>query len=184
MSSAVIFLAIAAALAMAIILIYNSLVKLRQFVDSGWSDIDVQLKRRADLIPRLVETVKGYAAHERGLFTEVIDRRNAALSAGNDPVKRGFAEQNVQRSTSRLLALAEDYPDLKASENYLNLQEELSETEDKIEMARRYYNGTVRNMNTKVQSFPINVIAGLFGFGSRHYFDMDSAERAAPDMNL
>lgn len=170
-------------IAIGFILIFNRLVKLRQFVNSGWSDIDVQLKRRADLIPRLIETVKGYAAHERNLFAEVTQRRNGALAAGNDPAARAGAEAALGRGASRLVALAESYPDLKASDNFLDLQNELSETEDKIEMARRYYNGSVRNMNTAVQSFPVNMIAPVLGFSQRDYFEISDSDRAAPSMD-
>lgn len=172
------------ALALALIVIYNSLVKLRQFVDAGWSDIDVQLKRRTDLIPVMITTVKAYAKHEKTLFTDIAHRRSQAMAAGADPKARGAAEGALTRGTSRLMAVAEDYPELKASQNFLDLQNELSDTEDKIEMSRRYYNGTVRNMNTKVQSFPVNLIAGIFGFGSRDYFEIDAPERAVPDADI
>lgn len=167
-----------------VIIIYNQLVQSRQLVDNGWSDIEVQLKRRADLIPRLVETVKGYATHERRLFSEVIEKRNAALAAGDEPMSRASAESALQRPVGRLIALAEDYPDLKASDNFLDLQNELSETEDKIEMARRFYNGAVRGLNTKVESVPTNFVAKPFGFSKRDYFEIDEADYAVPEVNL
>ena len=172
------------AIAVAGILIFNRLVSLRQMANNGWSDIEVQLKRRADLIPQLVDTVKAYADHERGLFKDVVEARNAALRAGDDINARGTAEGAVQRDTSRLIALAENYPELKANQNFLNLQEELSETEDKIEMARRFYNGAVRELNTSIQSFPANMLAGPFGFRARSYFEVDMADRALPEIDM
>lgn len=177
-------IAIIAAIAIGIILIFNQLVQARQLVDNGWSDIAVQLKRRADLIPRLVDVAKGYAKHERDLFAEVIDKRNAALSAGDNPKARGQAEGALAQPTTRLFALAEDYPDLKASGNFLDLQNELSETEDKIEMARRFYNGAVRQLNTKVESVPSNFVAGPFGFRQRDYFEITEADYAVPSVDI
>lgn len=171
-------------LGIGIIIIFNQLVQARQLVNNGWSDISVQLKRRADLIPQIVETVKAYATHERQLFSDVIKKRNAALSAGNDPLSRGSAEGALKRPVTRLLAIAEDYPDLKASANFLDLQNELSETEDKIEMARRFYNGAVRQLNTKVESIPSNLIAGPFGFRQAIYFEISEADYALPDVDL
>jgi len=167
-----------------VVLIYNSLVQKRALVQNGWSDIEVQLKRRSDLIPRLVDVVKGYAAHERGVFQDVVAARNAALSAGGDVGKRGAAEYNVAAQTPRLLALKEDYPDLKSNENFLDLQEELTDTEDKIEMARRFYNGAVREMNIKVKSVPSNLVAGPFGFHAQPFFEIEPADRAAPDVSF
>lgn len=179
-----IFLGVLALLAIGGVVIYNSLVAKRALVDNGWSDIEVQLKRRADLIPRLVDTVKGYAAHERQLFADVIEKRNAALAAGNDPAARGAAESALSGPASRLIALAEDYPDLKANENFLDLQTALTQTEDKIEMARRFYNGATRELNTAVQSVPANLIAGPFGFRTRAYFEIDTADAALPDVSF
>ena len=166
------------------ILIFNKLVSLRQMTENGWSDIEVQLKRRADLIPRLVDTVKGYAAHERRLFSEVIEKRNAALAAGGDPKARGAAEAALSAPASKLIALAEDYPDLKANTNFLDLQNALTETEDKIEMARRFYNGATRELNTAVQSVPTNLVAAPLGFGLRDYFEITPADAAAPDVSF
>lgn len=161
---------------------YNALVKARQLALSGWSDIDVQLKRRADLIPNLIDTVKGYAAHERKLFTEITERRVAAMSAGDNAKSRAAAEGALARSTGRLFAVAEDYPDLKASDNFLDLQKELAETEDTIEMARRFYNGAVRQLNTKVESFPLNLLAGMFGFSKKDYFEISDNDRIVPSV--
>lgn len=167
-----------------IVMIYNQLVKARQLVDNGWSDITVQLKRRADLIPRLVDITKGYAKHERKLFTDVIEKRNIALSAGDNPQKRGQAESALKQPVGQLFALAEDYPDLKASANFLDLQNELSDTEDKIEMARRFYNGAVRALNTKIETIPSNFVAGPFGFRQRDYFEISEADYALPDIDM
>lgn len=177
-------LGLAALILIAGILIFNKLVSLRQMTNNGWSDIEVQLKRRADLIPQLVETVKAYADHERTLFEEIVQARNTALKAGDDVGARGAAEGTVQRDTSRLIALAESYPELKANENFLNLQEELSETEDKIEMARRFYNGAVRELNTAVASVPSNLIAGPFGFTQQLYFEIDPSDAVAPTIEF
>jgi LemA protein len=168
----------------AIAIAYNLLVRKRQMADNGWADIDVQLKRRADLIPQLVTTVKGYAAHERTLFEEIAARRNAALSAGDDLASRGDAERALSRPVSRLVALAEDYPDLKANTNFLDLQRQLADTEDKIEMARRFYNGAVRELNTLIHTIPANVVAGAFGFAPRAYFQASDGDRATPSVSM
>ncbi|MEM7330182.1 MAG: LemA family protein [Pseudomonadota bacterium] len=165
-------------------LLFNQLVGKRNMVNNGWADIDVQLKRRADLIPQLVTSVQGYASHERQLFEDVIMKRNAALQAGDDPDARGSSESALTAPVTKLLALAEDYPDLKASDNFRDLQAELSDTENKIEMARRFYNGAVREMNVAVESFPGNLVAGLFGFVQRKFFEIDIADRAVPDLDL
>ena len=169
--------AISAILVIIVIIViwaFNRLVAARQLVNNGWSDIEVQLKRRTDLIPQIVETVKAYAKHEKELFAEVIERRNTALGAG-DLSTRSVAEGAIRKPLGRVMALAEDYPDLKTNQNFLDLQDELSDTENKIEYARRFYNGAVREKNTLVQSFPINLLAGLFGFRTREYFEMDEA---------
>ncbi|WP_298917085.1 LemA family protein [uncultured Algimonas sp.] len=177
-------LIVLAALVLGGVLIFNRLVGLRQMANNGWSDIDVQLKRRADLIPRLVETVRAYAEHERDLFEDVVRARRAALSAGDDVGARGVAEGRVERDASRLIALAENYPDLRASENFLDLQEQLSATEDRIEMARRFYNGAVRELNTAVGTVPFNLIAGPFGFERQLYFEIDPAEASVPGVEF
>mgnify|MGYP003700437607 CR=1 FL=1 len=184
MNMMLVFLGLAIVAGVALVAVYNLLVKRRQMVNNGWSDIDVQLKRRTDLIPQLVTTVKGYAAHERTLFEEIVEKRNAASAAGDDPAARGAAESALSRPMAKLIAVAEDYPELKASENFLGLQTELAETEDKIEMARRFYNGAVRELNTLIESFPVNILAGGFGFGARDYFEIEIADRAAPQIKL
>ncbi len=179
-----ILLVVLGVITLALIIIYNMLVAAKQLVENGWSDIDVQLKRRADLIPQIVTTVKGYAKHERKLFEDITAKRGTAMAAGDNPKDRGRAESALHGPMSRLLAVAEDYPDLKASDNFLNLQEELSDTETKIEMARRFYNGAVRQLNTKIQSFPVNLIAGAFGFSEREYFEIDGQEAVLPDVEF
>jgi LemA protein len=168
----------------AVIGIYNALIAKRQMANNGWSDIDVQLKRRADLIPQLVTTVQAYAAHERQLFEDVAQKRNAALAAGDDQAQRAAAEGALTRPVGRLIALGEAYPDLKANQNFLDLQNELSDTEDKIEMARRFFNGAVRELNTAVETFPTNLIAALFGIRARQYFEIDPADAAASSLNI
>jgi len=177
-------LALAGLLLIMLIVLFNTLVARRNMVKNGWADIDVQLKRRADLIPQLVNTVQGYAGHEQTLFEEVIERRNAALQSGDDPLKRGHSESELSRPVGRLLALAEAYPDLKASDNFVNLQNELTDTENKIEMARRFYNGAVREMNVSVQSFPGNLVAGLFRFRTAAFFEISISDRAMPEIDL
>lgn len=172
------------AILVTVAILFNLLVGKRNMVKNGWADIDVQLKRRADLIPQLVTTVQGYANHERQLFEDVIMKRNAALQAGDDPDARGSKESALAAPVGRLLALAEDYPDLKANENFLDLQNELSDTENKIEMARRFYNGAVREMNVAVESFPNNLIAGLFGFQQSRFFEIEMSDRAVPSLDL
>ena len=167
-----------------VIVLFNGLVAKRNMVNNGWSDIDVQLKRRADLIPKLVSSVQAYAAHEKTLFEDIITRRNSALQMGDDPVHRGAAESDLSAPVGRLLALAEDYPELKASANFTELQEALGDTENRIEMARRFYNGAVRELNVAVQSFPGNLVAGLFGFVPRRFFEITMADRAVPKVDL
>lgn len=181
-----IVLAIVAAAAIYAAVIFNNLVRTRQLANEAWSGIDVQLKRRSDLVPNLVDTVKGYAAHERGVLEEVAQLRTAARALpGADVAARGQAEGALSLALGRLLAVAENYPDLKANDNFLALQQELSALENDLQMARRYYNGTVRNMNTLVQSFPSNLVAHVFGFAERRYFQIsDEAERAVPQVAL
>jgi LemA protein len=154
---------------------YNGLVTLNVRVDEAWSDITVQLKRRADLIPNLIKTVKGYAAHEKQVFTDVTKARAATLSAG-DPVAAGEAENMMQSALKSIFAVAEAYPQLLASQNFLQLQGELVDTEDKIQASRRFYNGGVRELNTRVLLFPNNLFAAGLGFGERDFFEVaDSA---------
>jgi LemA protein len=157
--------------------IYNSLVQLRVRADNAWSDIDVQLKRRHDLIPNLVETVKGYAAHEKGTFENIAKYRSAAMSA-TTPAEKSAAEGQLTQSLRGLLAVAESYPQLQASSQFQSLQTSLSGTEDAIQNSRRYYNAVVRDLNTKIQSFPTNLVAGMFHFQQKQFFDIaDPAER-------
>ncbi|HYL15620.1 MAG TPA: LemA family protein [Terriglobales bacterium] len=155
---------------------YNSLVQLRVRCDSSWSDIDVQLKRRHDLIPNLVETVKGYAAHEKGTFENIAKYRSQAMQA-TTPADKAAAENQLTGALKSLFAVAENYPQLKASEEFTQLQGSLSEVEDTIQNARRYYNAVVRDLNTKIQSFPTNIIAGMFGFQQRQFFEVQAADR-------
>ncbi len=159
---------------------YNKLVRQRNQVRASWAQIDVQLKRRADLIPNLVETVRGYAAHERGTLDAVIQARNAAMGAagaGAPPAARAQAESAVTQTLGRLFALAEAYPNLKANENFLGLQSELSNTEDKIAYARQFYNSAVQTYNTSIQSIPTNIVAGMGGFRQEDLFEVAGAER-------
>jgi LemA protein len=181
----IVLIVIAAAIVYAII-IYNSLVQTGQLTNEAWSGIDVQLKRRAELIPNLVESVKGYAAHERELLQRVTELRNAAQALPSaDVERRAEIEGALSVAVKRIMALAEAYPDLKASENFLELQRELSKLEDEIQMARRYYNGSVRNLNTLVESFPSNLVAGAFRFEQRKFFELsDASEAAVPQVTL
>jgi LemA protein len=174
----IILAAIAATLIYALV-VFNGLVRARQMVNEAWSGIDVQLKRRSDLIPNLVDSVKGYAAHERSVLEDVTQLRGAAgaLPQG-DVAARAQAEGALSAALGRLFAVAENYPDLKASGNFLQLQQQLSDLENEIQMARRYYNGAVRNLNVLVQSFPSNIIAGLFGFDLRGFFELAGGEDA------
>jgi LemA protein len=153
---------------------YNSLVKLRVGADSAWSDIDVQLKRRHDLIPNLVETVKGYAAHEKDTFENIAKFRSMAMQA-TGPADKAVAEGQLTGALKSLFAVAENYPQLQASTQFTALQASLNEVEDNIQNARRYYNAVVRDFNTKVQSFPTNILAGMFGFSVRQFFQVDDA---------
>ena len=157
---------------------YNGLVTLRVRVDEAWSDINVQLKRRLDLIPNLVETVKGYAKHEKGVFAAVTEARASVMSA-KGVKETAAAENQFEGALKSLFAVAEAYPDLKASQNFVELQQELVDTEDKIQASRRFYNGGVRDLNTKIQTFPANVVAGIFKFTNRDFFDVDDSERVA-----
>lgn len=158
---------------------YNGLVRLKNQTDEAWSDIDVQLKRRYDLIPNLVETVKGYATHERQAFENVTTARSAAMSA-QGPAAKAQAENQLAGTLKTLFAVAEAYPDLKASQNFAKLQDELSDTENKIQAARRFYNGNVRDLNTRIQSFPTNIFARQLGFAAREFFGLDDAAAKEP----
>jgi LemA protein len=176
-------IAVVAVLVLAFVISYNRLVRLRNEVDTGWANIDVQLKRRADLIPNLVEAVKGYAAHERGVFDSVTQARASLLQAGT-PAVAAQANEALTSALGRLFAVAEAYPDLKASESFLRLQEELTDTEDKVAAARRYYNATVMRYNTKLQSLPAALYAGAFGFRGREFFSAEDDDRALPQVDL
>jgi LemA protein len=168
------------------ILMYNGLVQKRNRTQEAWSQIDVELKRRHDLIPNLVSTVQGYAAHERGTFDEVTAARAGAISAGQtgDPTKVAAAENMLTASLKSLFAVAENYPQLRAVESFTQLQEQLTATEDKIEFARRYYNGSARDYNIALQSFPGNLVAGTFGFKAVAFFEADATDRAVPVVNF
>ncbi len=163
---------------------YNTLVRLRNQVDNAWSQIDVQLKRRHDLIPNLVETVKGYMTHERELLESVTRARSAAVAAsGSGPAGMAPAENLLTQMLGQLRVTVENYPDLKASANFLSLQEEMASTENRIAFARQYYNDSVMHLNTRVESFPANLVAGLFGFGKSEFFELDDpAARQAPNV--
>lgn len=161
-----------------VIAVYNRFVRMVMRVKEAWADIDVQLKRRYDLIPNLVETVKGYAAHEKTAFENVTAARARAMDAGGIEEK-GKAENMLSGALKSLFAVAEAYPDLKANQNFLELQRELSDTENKIQSARRFYNGNVRDLNTAVSSFPGNVIAEMFRFEEREFFELEGADEAA-----
>jgi LemA protein len=185
MSGNLIVLALGGAICLVVVLViawalmtYNKLVRQRNQVDAAWAQIDVQLKRRYDLIPNLVETVKGYAAHERGTLDAVIQARNSAVgAAGQAPAARAQAENMLTQTLGRLFALAEAYPDLKANQNFLGLQNELANTEDKIAYARQFYNSAVQTYNTSTQSIPTNIIAGVGGFRARDLFQAMGDER-------
>ncbi|MBU0976405.1 MAG: LemA family protein [Patescibacteria group bacterium] len=161
-----------------LISVYNGLVKLKVLVEEAWSGIDVQLKRRYDLIPNLVETVKGYAKHEKKLFEKVTELRTSAMKA-QSPEEKGRLENELSGTLKTLFAVAENYPELKANENFMKLQDELSVIEEEIQSARRYYNGSVRDFNTKIQVFPNNLIAGMLGFKAREFFEAEEEAKKA-----
>lgn len=175
-----IILAVVALLAVFLWFTYNALVKLKIRVDEAWSDITVQLKRRVDLIPNLVNTVKGYAAHETAVFEKVTEARSAIQNANG--VKETAAGENMlEGALKSLFAVAEAYPDLKANQNFAQLQQELVDTEDKIQASRRFYNGGVRDLNTKINLFPTNIFAGMLGFKEREFFELNEAEQAVAE---
>ncbi len=165
------------------VMTYNGLITLKNRTDEAWSDIDVQLKRRYDLIPNLVETVKGYASHESGTFEKVTQARTAAMSAQGAHDK-AVAENQLSQTLKSIFALSEAYPELKANQNFLQLQQDLTDTEDKIQAARRFYNGNVRDFNTKLQVFPTNMVGNMLGFKSREFFEIAEAEKAAPQVKF
>lgn len=167
-----------------IVATFNGLVILRNRAKEAWSDIDVQLKRRHDLIPNLVETVKGYAAHEKGVFENVTAARSKAMGA-QTVAEKGEAENFLSSTLKSLFAVAENYPDLKASTNFLELQRDLRDTEDKIQAARRFYNGNVRDLNIKIESVPANIIASTFGFQKMEFFQIEEAgEKEVPQVKF
>ena len=163
---------------------YNGLIKLRNLVQEAWRQIDVELKRRHDLIPNLVETVKGYAAHEKGTFEGVMQARSAAMSGGQGPAEAAQSEGVLTQALGRLFAVAEAYPDLKANSSFLALQQELTSTEDRIASGRRYYNANVRELNTKVETVPSNFVAGMFNIGREEYFEVEGGEREVPGVSF
>ncbi len=177
-------LVVLAVLIIGVIGIYNTLVRLKVQAENAWADIDVQLKRRYDLIPNVVETVKGYAGHERQTLEAVISARNRAISA-TGPAEKGQAENVLTGALRQLFALAEAYPQLRAVESFTQLQSQLSQIEDAIQNARRYYNAVVRDFNTRIAQFPSNIIAGLFSFTGREFFELaDAAQREAPRVSF
>ena len=183
MRSSWIIIAVVAAIALYAIYVFNRLIRGRNMVREAWSGIDVQLTRRSDLVPALVETVKGYAAHERQLFEEVASRRRASLGAGNVQMKSA-TETELQGSLGRLMAVAEAYPELKANKNFLQLQQQLAEIEDQLQMARRYYNATARDFNIDVRQFPGSLVATTAGMREEPFFQADEAAKAAPVVKI
>lgn len=174
----IIILAVLAVIVLAVAVMYNGLVRANVRVDEAWSDITVQLKRRADLIPNLIETVKGYAKHEKEVFENVTKARSAILGA-QGVQETAEADNMFTGALKSLFAVAEAYPDLKANQNFAQLQADLTDTEDKIQASRRFYNGSARDLNIKVQTFPTNIFAGMLGFKKREFFELDEAENAA-----
>ena len=178
-----VIIAVIVVLVFAVIAIFNGLISLRNRTKEAWSDIDVQLKRRYNLIPNLVETVKGYASHEKELFQKVTEARASAMGAKT--IKEQAQAENMLSSTLKsLFAVAENYPQLKAAGNFLELQRELRDTEDKIQAARRFYNGNVRDLNTKIEKFPSNLVANVFGFKKADFFELEGEEREPVKVNF
>ena len=179
MGIGLILLIVLAVVVLYVIGAYNGLVRLKNRAEEAWSDIDVQLKRRYDLIPNLISTVKGYAAHESGVFERVTEARTKAMSA-TGVAEKGEAENMLVGALKSVFAIAEAYPDLKANQNFLELQRELSDTENKIQAARRFYNGNVMELNTKIEMFPSNIIAGMFNFVKREFFELNEEAAKEP----
>jgi len=183
----IVFISLIALIAVVVlwfIAIYNKLIKLRNMNEEGWSGIDVQLKRRANLIPNLLESVKGYMGHERSVLEEVTELRSKSMKADSKDDKITAAAA-LTRSLGNLFAVAENYPDLKANQNFIDLQEQLSEIEDQIQMARRYYNGTARNLNIGIETFPNSLVAGLFDFEKAQFFEIENeADRRVPKVEF
>jgi len=167
-----------------VIATYNTLVALRNHISESWSDVDTELQRRYELIPNLVETVKGYAKHERETLEKIIELRNQCQADRGSVQHQSGTENQLVSGVHRLMAIAEDYPDLKADQNFMQLQKELVNTEDRIQAARRFYNGNVRDYRNKCEAFPSNLIAGGFGFQPHDFFDVDPAVRKAPEVNV
>ena len=182
--NSLLILVVIAVIAVSIIAIYNSLVRRRNEVDNAWSQIDVQLKRRLDLIPNLVETVKGYASHEKATFDAVIQARNTAMSASSSPNAQAAADSAVTGALRQLFALSEAYPDLKANQGFVSLQEELSNTESRIAYARQFYGDGVLAYNTAIQKFPSSIVARVFNFENREYFEAEDAARVTPQVKF
>ncbi len=183
--AAIIVIVIVVLIALVFVAGYNGLVRLRNRIDSAWSQIGVQLERRHDLIPNLIETVKGYAAHEKSTLEGVVEARNAAIQAKNaGPEQQAQAENVLTGALKSLFALAEAYPDLKANQSFLSLQEELTSTEDRIAYARQFYNDSVMKYDNKIQSVPSNIIAGMFGFKSREYFQVEQGATEVPKVQF
>ena len=179
-----IILIVLTAVAVAVVTIYNSLIRLRVQCDNAWADIDVQLKRRYDLIPNLIETVKGYASHERKTLEDLVNARNRAMSA-QGPAAKGEAEGMLTQALKSLFALAEAYPQLRAVESFTQLQGSLNQIEDAVQNARRYYNAVVRDLNTRIAQFPSNLIADFFAFRAREFFELTAAaEREVPRVSF
>ncbi len=184
LTAVVLILAIGAALVLWFIAVYNKLIKLRNMKEEGWSGIDVQLKRRANLIPNLIESVKGYMGHERSVLEKVTELRTRSMNASSVDDKIA-AESALSHMLGKLFAVAENYPDLKANQNFIDLQQQLSEVEDEIQMARRYYNGTVRNLNVGIETFPNSIVASMFNFEKAGFFEIeDEKDRAVPKVDF
>ena len=177
MNGPFIVVGIVAVVVFTVVIMYNTLVRLRNRVSEAWSDIDVQLKRRYDLIPNLVSAVKGYAAHESGVFEKVTAARAAAMQSNGSAADKAQAENMLSQTLKSLFAVAEAYPDLKANQNFLELQRELSDTENKIQASRRFYNGNVLELNNKIDMFPSNILAGAFNFTKRDFFEAEEGEK-------
>lgn len=187
MLALIIIVAVVLIIVLVFVSAYNGLVRLRNRVDSAWSQIDVQLKRRHDLIPNLIETVKGYAAHERGTFEAVVNARNAAIAAAGQggPQQTAQAENVLTGALRQLFALAEAYPDLKANQNFLELQEQLTSTEDKVSYARQFFNDSVMKYNNKIGTIPSNVVASMFNFKEREFYEIEEAtDREVPKVQF
>lgn len=184
MTVLIVVIVIVVVLALAGIVMYNGLIRSKNQVENAWSQIDVQLKRRLDLIPNLVETVKAYAAHERETLDAVIRARNVAIEAPDTPHAQAEADGMMTGALRQIFALGEDYPDLKANQNFLALQEELTATEGRVAYARQFYNDSVLGYNNKIESVPTNVVAGMLGYRQREYFEADEAARTAPSVEF